>query len=141
MKGFVLLMLISTYFLVGCQIRNSSDGLELEMKAPPLSPQKNEFDFSTAKISFEDLKKSSLQTCMKCHSKSQEPNMNTLQDWRENQDSVLDEIETKSMPPEDEGFTSLNACEVALVKRWFELGAPENSDELFSSVEECKNIK
>ncbi len=141
MKGFGLLVVLCALSLTGCQIRNSSDGLELELKAPLASPQKNGFDFSKGKFSFADLKNSSLQSCTKCHSKSQEPYMNTLQDWRDNQVSVLDEIEMKSMPPEDEGFTSLNSCEIALVKRWYELGAPENSDEPFDSVEECKNMK
>ncbi len=74
---------------------------------------------------------------MKCHVSKQEPYLNSVIDWRENQDDVLSEIESKSMPPSEEGFAPLTNCEVALLKKWFDLGAPENSDVAFTSVEEC----
>lgn len=137
MKGFKLLMVTYALWLTSCQIHNSSDGLELELKAPPASPGSDKFDFSRGTLGLQDLQKSAVSTCIKCHSQRQEPFLNTVADWRENQDNVLSEIESKSMPPTDEGFAPLTDCEIALLKRWFDLGAPENSDVAFTSVEEC----
>lgn len=137
MKGFKLLVIIYTFLVTGCQIRNSSDGIELEMKTPPPSSGEQRFDFAKATLGLKDLQQSAISTCIKCHSQKQDPFLNTVVDWRENQEDVLSEIESGDMPPADEGFKSLSKCEIALIKKWFDLGAPENSDVAFTSVEGC----
>lgn len=137
MKGFRLLLVTYVFCAMGCRIQNSSNGLELELKAPSTGAGDENFDFSRGTIGLEDLKKSALVTCLKCHSRQQAPDLNTLTDWRENQEAVLSEIESGYMPPRDEGFSQLSSCEVALIKKWFDLGAPENSDVPFVSIDEC----
>jgi len=91
---------------------------------------------TAATIGLKTLQQTAIKTCADCHS-TRSPKLITLDNWRKNERVVLSEINGKAMPPTHSGYKVLNACEIALIKRWFDLGAPEESDVRVDSISAC----
>jgi len=93
------------------------------------------------KVSFNLIKRYSMSTCLKCHaSGKQDPDLSTIANIQQHQTTVLDEVNTDSMPPQDDGFTALNICQKALLKKWIDLGTPDSSSVSAGEIPECQTV-
>lgn len=116
----------------------------LGMSSCQYSHQSNQpFDANTSlqtntMVTFDTVKSYSLRSCQNCHSGTQSPALITYSDVKNNLDQIVEEISTDSMPPTDEGYQLLGTCQKAILQKWIELGAPENSDVLIATIPECQ---
>ena len=89
-------------------------------------------------ISYELVKSTALFSCLKCHTEKGDPNLSTMSDLQKHKATVIDEIETNSMPPSDSGYKTLSNCNKAVLKVWLDQGSPETTNIQVNSLDECK---
>lgn len=75
----------------------------------------------------------SLKSCQNCHGGAQAPLLDSAAAMKTNILKVIGELDTKSMPPTDKGYSSLSECQVALVKAW-----ADGSAKTVGEVASCK---
>jgi hypothetical protein len=93
-----------------------------------------------SKVSSETVMKSVLVSCQDCHTGSRLPTLTSPGLVKASFNMVLSEVEGGDMPPQDRGYHPLTACQIAILKKWGELGSPDTSDVLVASLPECTHI-
>lgn len=89
-------------------------------------------------ISFSLIQKSILYTCKDCHAGVNQPYLNNLEDYKAHRDQILLQVNENKMPQVKKGYAPLSDCQKGVLKKWIDLGLPEESTETFSSVPECQ---
>lgn len=138
LSGLILLLSSCTYNFG--EISNPVPKIIPNIEKPTPDPLNG-----TMKVDYNTVREYALNTCKSCHNGIQSPLLNSIDSWKTNGEKVLSAIEgingIKFMPPKEEGYEALNACQVDLVKSWLNQGAPENSEILVSSLPSCdKNL-
>lgn len=123
-----LFLLLSVTVLFSCQYNKISGGTSAE----PIS-----FGADTT-IDFQILKTSSLRTCSSCHASQKAPQFNDLASTQQNLQKIVASINAGKMPPVDQGYAALSACEIALVNKWASIGAPDQSNTRVNELPECQ---
>jgi len=93
---------------------------------------------SDSLITFDLIKNGTLQNCQACHSGSQAPDLSTFATTAQQIQRIIIRTNDNSMPPANMGYTSLSACQKALLQKWMDLGTPETSTVNVGSVAECQ---
>jgi cytochrome c553 len=93
----------------------------------------------TASIEAKVVSESVLNTCSSCHAGKKNPNLSSLDLVKINISKVVTEVESNAMPPTTAGYAPLTNCQKAILRRWWEMGMPEVSDERVSSLAACAN--
>lgn len=94
---------------------------------------------SDTPISYDIVKSYSLSSCLKCHSGTQAPALNSLQNLISNQVLIKNEINDGAMPPKSSGYELLSQCQIDLYSKWVELGSPETSTHLVAEIPSCSS--
>ncbi len=76
-----------------------------------------------------------LNECKDCHIK-----MKTYAGVAPQLVKIVSKVETGAMPPAEEGYAPLSACQVAVLKTWVALGAPPKSAVTVDSLPECAGL-
>jgi hypothetical protein len=128
-NSWIFLLILA---LVGCNLGKGQPGVYVKSE-PDNTFQGNE------KINWVLMKSTVLSTCLNCHSARQSPDLSTLVAFVAVSATVWSEVDTKSMPPAGSGQDFLNDCKKAVLRKWLDLGTPENSEVLISTVAECSS--
>lgn len=86
-------------------------------------------------ITFELIQKSPLSSCVHCHD-----SYSKKQAIVADMSSILSEVNTDEMPKPGNGFPALTACQKEILKKWFDLGAPDESTFAVKDLSGCENI-
>lgn len=89
-------------------------------------------------ISFELVSNFSLSTCTKCHAGVNKPTLDSIETFRANISTVMSQVDGGQMPPANKGFSPLNDCQKALLRKWVDTGMAEKSVATVADVPECK---
>jgi uncharacterized membrane protein len=100
------------------------------------APQNAALTAPETKITFDFIKTDTTAVCLKCHSGRVEPELSTKESLIANMSEVLGAVMSNEMPPPKK-FASLTACQKAALQKWFDLGAPDESEVTLSSLPEC----
>ena len=92
----------------------------------------------TTPITFELVSNYSLKTCKNCHSGVTKPALDSIEAFRSNISTVMSEIDGGDMPPPSKGFSALDSCQKALMRKWVDTGMAETSTATVADVPECK---
>ena len=129
MRGFCCTIIFS--LLAGCNysiLKNpaaAGGGTQGDLKA-------------TATIDYALMQTSVLSTCTNCHSGRQSPSLVGQGAVQQNINAVFGKVSAGLMPPADQGYARLSACQVAALKKWMDLGTPATSTVLVSTLPECQ---
>ncbi len=78
-----------------------------------------------------------MAVCLNCHAAGKkEPELTTKQNLIDHADDILSEVLSDSMPPKKK-FASFTACEKASLQKWYDMGAPDESNTAVNSLVEC----
>ncbi|MBX3032953.1 MAG: hypothetical protein KF865_03445 [Bdellovibrionaceae bacterium] len=130
MRGF-LVIIISSFVTLSCTYHVDKTGA-----GAGLRKQGDVID-GNQPIGWALMKTDVLQSCLQCHSGGQQPTLSSLPQVQAELGRVWSEVSSKSMPPPRSGLKSLSDCRTAVLKKWIDLGAPENSTVMVASVPEC----
>jgi hypothetical protein len=75
--------------------------------------------------------------CKDCHQGQQTPLLFGEDQMRQNIGAVWNEISAGSMPPRRGSYSALSNCEMAALKKWMDLGMPDESATQVSDLPEC----
>lgn len=76
--------------------------------------------------------------CLNCHSAGKkDPELTSKQAFMDHANDILSEVLSESMPPKKKGFSPFSACEKAALQKWYDLGAPDESNTAVNSLVEC----
>jgi hypothetical protein len=65
-----------------------------------------------------------LPACARCHIDAQSPNLSTYKSLTSEIESVQDRIASNDMPPSDQGYEPLSACQKLVLSTWISRGMP-----------------
>lgn len=89
-------------------------------------------------ITFDLIKTETTAVCLRCHDAGKRsPDLSTKEKIVSSSASVMSSILANRMP---RGTKPLTDCQKATLKKWFELGAPEESTVAVSSLPECTSL-
>lgn len=125
------LTVLITLMLFGCGSSHQ------QLSQPP--PKEKISPPGESLLTYQFVSSFALKSCADCHAGSKEPNLSTLDLVIKNLDKVLSEVDDNSMPRVELGYQSLDTCQKAVLHRWADLGAKEQSTVSVSSIAECKN--
>lgn len=79
-----------------------------------------------------------LNDCKDCHSAGRRaPVLESVTDFRNNIGKIVPITNAEEMPPMDEGYMPLSACQKAVLKTWTDLNMPDTSTVTVGSLPEC----
>jgi hypothetical protein len=139
MRGFYSIITCSALALLaftGCnfqKIKATNESLSAEGMGPIPAD---------AVISWSLVKNSIMVNCTTCHGGVTSPDLTGASGVRQNLIKVMDAVSSrgpKPMPPTDKGYKPLSACRIAVLQKWVDLGAPDDSTIKISDLAECKN--
>ena len=126
---------LTVFVLTSCNYSQKKSG-----GAAPLTENKTQLS-ANQKITFNLVKSISLKTCFDCHGgDKQSPDLSQAAVVQGRKDDIWHEVDSGSMPPAKKGYAALKGCEKELLRKWVDLGAPENSDVAVSEVQDCKDL-
>ena len=76
-----------------------------------------------------------LVTCQNCHRK-----LKTFAGVTAKLPAVLGKVSSGEMPPAEDGYAPLDNCQLVVLKRWIDLGAPEESTATVGELPECATL-
>lgn len=129
MRGFYCITISSFLILGSCNYH--------VLKDPGTSSQDTFSDTTT--VSADVVQKSVLDTCLRCHSGSNAPALNTLDAIKANINKIQDEVTSNSMPPADAGYKPLSDCEKDILQEWVQKGMPDNSSKKVFDLAHCQS--
>lgn len=88
-------------------------------------------------ITADFVQKFSLDTCKKCHDGSNFPQLDSVSMIRLHIAYVQDATNGNRMPPSSMGFQPLSECQKSVLKKWVDLGMPDESSVKLKEVSEC----
>lgn len=104
---------------------------------PPTEPPVVTPPVTEAMINFA-LIQTKTAVCLDCHSAGKKnPELTSKQALIDHADEILTEVLDESMPPKKKGYAAFTACEKASLQKWFDLGAPDDSNVAVASLVEC----
>ena len=68
-----------------------------------------------------------LRYCMNCHRDRVHPIFSSYESLVEQADKVKDQLTTDSMPPVEDGYSSLTACQKLVFTTWLNAGMPKSN--------------
>ena len=111
-------------------IQSCANGKPQEPETPILSEQN---------IGYKTVMTTALRTCSSCHTK-QDPILKNSDQYKENIENILSEIEDNFMPPEDSGLPALTQCERDILNTWVNLDMPDESNVKIKTLPSCSDI-
>lgn len=130
MRGYFCIIIFSC--LVGCNyshIKGDPNGLN-GAQGGDISP--------TAVVDWALIKTKVLNSCLDCHSGRTNPSLSQYVQVVQHQALVMSEVTSKAMPPANAGYRPLSACQLSVLRKWYDLGLPEFSRETVGAIAECK---
>jgi len=127
MRGFLCTIIFSC--LLSCTYHVDKNG--------GATQSQGDFALGTQPITWNLMQTSVLNTCLQCHSGSKPPQLSSYSDMVRHIDKVWTEASSGAMPPPSSGLSRLSVCRTAILRKWIDLGAPENSNVMVSSLPEC----
>lgn len=128
LKNFQLLIFL--FMVCGCNYQMA--------KTASLNDSNN-FLSSDQIITFDLIQSYSLVSCKSCHAGNKSPQLISRTDLQSHADLILNVIATNAMPPASKGYEPLTLCKKALLKKWIELGSPNESTVTVGQIADCKN--
>ncbi|WP_413584526.1 hypothetical protein [Bdellovibrio sp. HCB274] len=119
MKTCVLLLqtLIVTFALSGCGYALEEMGLfktgEIILKTPKVN------EFSESLIDYYVVRQTALKTCFECHT-TKAPLLDTEAKIYEHREDIMATVESGDMPPIRKGYQPLTACELQILRSYFD---------------------
>lgn len=98
-------------------------------QATPVAPD--------TKLDWEFIRQTVIPVCLQCHSGTQSPTLNEYGKVVARLDDVQTEVSGGTMPPPEDGYSPLDACQQASLRQWAANGAPQTSDFLVAQLPEC----
>ncbi|WP_142700667.1 c-type cytochrome domain-containing protein [Bdellovibrio sp. ZAP7] len=138
MKTWVLLLQTAaiSFALSGCGYAMEEMGLfktgEIILKAPKVN------EFSESLIDYYVVSKTSLKTCMDCHS-SKAPILDTEERVYNVRDDIMATVEAGDMPPRRKGYEPLTACELKILQSYFDNKTNNRAAQRVKEIPECKS--
>jgi hypothetical protein len=127
MRGFLCIIIFS--FLLSCSYHVDKTG--------GANQSQSDAALGTQPISWRLMQTSVLKSCLQCHSGSKQPLLFSYSDMVQNISGVWAEVSSGTMPPPSSGISRLSTCRTAILRKWIDLGTPENSSVMVSSLPEC----
>ncbi len=120
-------ILVSVLLLQSCNYNDTKSGSTDEAnKITAATPETT--------ISYELIRTNTTAVCLNCHSGTRKPDLMTKEDLIFNSADILAEIFADDMPLDNPPLT---ACQKATLQKWFDLGAPDQSDVTIKTLPEC----
>lgn len=91
-------------------------------------------------ITWEFIKTSVMDTCMKCHVNHSRPELGELRLVQLKMAKVLDDVKTNAMPPAKHGYSPLDNCRKQILEVWAENKAPEVTNIKVGTLSECQSL-
>lgn len=130
MRGF-LVIIISSFMMLSCtyHVDKGNAGADLGKQGDVID--------GNQPIGWNLMKTDVLQSCLQCHSSGPQPMLSSLVQVQAELGRIWSEVSSKSMPPPRFGFRTFSNCRTAVLKKWIDMGAPENSTVMVASIPEC----
>lgn len=127
------------FFFVTVLLLVTSCSANHSMESPSGENAANAVDSITPEktIGWELMNASVLKVCLDCHAGRKAPTLATLAQVTAHMTKVWSTVSTGSMPPARAGYAPLSKCQSALLKKWMDLGMPQDSTVLVGSIADC----
>lgn len=134
--GLLLQSILIAVSLSGCGYAMEEMGLfktgEIILKAPKIN------EFSESLIDYYIVSKTSLKTCMDCHS-SKAPILDTEEKVYNLRDDIMATVEAGDMPPRRKGYEPLTACELKILQAYFDNKTNNRAAQRVKEIPECNS--
>lgn len=134
--GLLLQSILIAVSLSGCGYAMEEMGLfktgEIILKAPKIN------EFSESLIDYYIVSKTSLKTCMDCHS-SKAPILDTEEKVYNLRDDIMATVEAGDMPPRRKGYEQLTACELKILQAYFDNKTNNRAAQRVKEIPECNS--
>lgn len=110
-------MAITSFFLVGCGQRSQKKpfGVPGDMKITSATTA----DYITVHYY-------ALRYCMNCHRDRVHPIFSDYYSLKESAQEIKDQITSDNMPPQEDGYSALTACQKLIFNTWLDAGMPKS---------------
>lgn len=116
--SFAAVAAAAVFLVLGCGSRTQ--------KKPYGAPTDMTID-STTTIDFLNVYYYSLRTCVRCHRDRINPDLSTYDAIKSNIVEIQEQISGNQMPPEDDGYDHLTACQKLVLNSWINAGLPKKN--------------
>ncbi|UYL07719.1 hypothetical protein B9G69_011745 [Bdellovibrio sp. SKB1291214] len=134
--GLLLKSILIASSLSGCGYAMEEMGLfktgDIILKTPKVN------EFSESLIDYYIVNKTSLRTCLDCHT-SKAPVLDTEESVYDNRDDIMATVESGDMPPRHKGYLSLSACELQILRSYFDNKTNNRAAQRVKELPECSS--
>jgi hypothetical protein len=138
MKTWILLLqaTLLSATLSGCGYAMEEMGLfktgDIILKTPKVN------EFSESLIDYYIVSKTSLKTCLDCHS-SKAPILDSEERVYNVRDDIMATVEAGDMPPRRKGYEALTACELKILQSYFDNKTNNRAAQRVKEIPECNS--
>ncbi|MFZ3231499.1 MAG: hypothetical protein WA160_14930 [Pseudobdellovibrio sp.] len=129
MRNLTLLFAFSSLVLGSCNYRESKVADKTAAPSVVFSDQTT-IDATT-------IQESVLNTCIRCHSGTTQPNLSSIGGITASIAKINTEVTTNAMPPASSGYSPLTDCQKAILQDWVVAGMPSTSTKKVVDLAAC----
>lgn len=130
MRGFYFIIICS--LIAGCNSTVQKGTINDASKAAGAVNPGNQ-EMVSAKLVQEQV----LNSCASCHAGRAAPLLNTLSGIRSQISSIWTDVSGGFMPPQDQGYTALTSCKQEILKKWIDMGTPDQTQIRVGDLVSC----